>query len=67
MLVQFTPVNSLPFDVRSRLTAQLAAQPLMMSNEPMLFEGYHLSATEVHLAQRIAKNQQASPGQPLFG
>jgi hypothetical protein len=68
MLVSYTPIASLPADVRSRLQARLAAQPLMMGTEPMMFEGFHLAANEIQLAQRIAKNSSTpGSGTPLFG
>ena len=67
MLVQFTPIASLPADVRARLSSYLKAAPLLMGSEPTLFEGYHLSPSEVQLTQRMAKNASSSGGQPLFG
>jgi hypothetical protein len=64
MLVQFTPIAQLPADVAARLRQQLTALPLRQSNDPMLFEGYHLSATDVTSFQRLVKT---AATKPLFG
>jgi hypothetical protein len=55
MLVQFTQVSALPADVKSRLMSYLKAAPLLMGQDPILFEGYHLSPAELQGIQVTAK------------
>jgi hypothetical protein len=64
MLVQFTPISSLPPDVRGRLMQYLKAAPMLMDERPIFFEGFHIGAGDVRSMQTSLKTQGS---QPLFG
>lgn len=64
MLVQYTPVSALPPDIKEQLRRYLSSVPVLMSNDPLFFAGYHIRAEEARMLQEQAKR---GPSQALFG